>query len=298
MELYYTKVDFYLETEHKLNLSFPWITIRSILGKELRKLACINPAIKDCETCIYNASCVYANFFETILPKENDVVPGRIRGAHPYSIIPISHTDRQFAFSIVVFGNNNQYLSYIATALMNGQKPGIGKNRIPYKVTEITCNNTDILNIEDLSNNSFQNLYVLNEDCEKSEEVNYHITLCTPLKIVQQGKQLSEFDSQIFFKTINRRIRQLISMYGTENEEKPYTFGESQIVNSLFTVIKLDKWSSKQNQVEKLGGLTGSFELTGNLSPFEKSLLQAGVLFSIGKNTTHGLGKIEVKSIK
>ena len=55
------------------------------------------------------------------------------------------------------------------------------------------------------------------------------------------------------------------------------------------------RYSGRQQRRMKLGGVTGSYEISGDLAPFAP-FLRAGELIHLGKNATLGLGAYRIVS--
>ena len=109
-------------------------TFRGAFGNALKRVAC---ALKkqDCSDCILREKCIYSITFET--DDRNNAPNGNKKIAavpHPYVIEPplTSHTDfdggSTFCFSLLLFGEVNQYLPYFIYAFIEMGKTGIGKN--------------------------------------------------------------------------------------------------------------------------------------------------------------------------
>lgn len=262
---------------------YPGFLLRSVLGNQLHKLYCINKSEKSCEKCLFNSTCGYSVLFETILHKNNNVIPGRIRGCHPFLIKDIELSETSLHFSLVLLGEYIKYYPVIIEAFKRAGEFGFGNERIRFAV-------------ESTSDNAETNFFELNLDCNSRSNIDYLITFKSPVRIVVKNKPINDITYFDFISAANRRIRQIMMLYGDVSDEElkaEYHFSEINLQEVKTEYIDLTRWSSRQKRVEPLGGLTGKFKLSGNVSAFEADLLLGAELFSVGKNTNFGLGNIE-----
>ena len=129
----------------------PVFILRSILGSQLRKLCCCCEK-NLCPGCLFKQSCVYANLFETILPKDNDVLINQNRGAHPFllragEICDLKNRFDSYKFEIQLYGDYISNIKEIYMAILNGGKEGFGKTRTQYTVSSVTCAGKELLNM-------------------------------------------------------------------------------------------------------------------------------------------------------
>ncbi|WP_288304534.1 hypothetical protein [uncultured Treponema sp.] len=85
MKLSFLQFEFNLEFLKPAIVSAnPLFVLRGMLGKNLRSMCCISRQ-SVCGECLYSKTCVYSYIFETILPSDNSVLPGRNKGCHALS---------------------------------------------------------------------------------------------------------------------------------------------------------------------------------------------------------------------
>ncbi len=58
------------------------------------------------------------------------------------------------------------------------------------------------------------------------------------------------------------------------------------------------RYSQRQQTEMELGGIVGRFILTGGLRASDLSMLEAGRLFHVGKNTVFGLGQMNFNNFE
>ena len=88
-------------------------------------------------------------------------------------------------------------------------------------------------------------------------------------------------------------MKQLLSLYGKPEEFESH-YSEPKEWQPRLHWHDLPRYSSRQKTRMKLGGFMGKIFFSGSLLPFEEALLSAAELFHLGKNTSFGLGRIEV----
>jgi len=128
-------------------------------------------------------------------------------------------------------------------------------------------------------------------------EKQIRIDFKTPYRLKMHGTYVSEFKYPDLIKSIFRRTGILTNLYGVKSGEFSEDDFHVMEKNCEFNLRWIDQkyYSARQEQELIYGGITGSMNINGFFSPFEESLLEAGEIFNIGKNSSFGLGKMEVK---
>ena len=103
---------------------------------------------------------------------------------------------------------------------------------------------------------------------------------------------------QTLIRNIANRIAAIAERYGgwidKEEAGRVLSLAENiQTVNEAFQVTQLERYSNRINRKMDFSGLSGRVEYKGELSPFVPWLYAAQRLH-IGRNTTFGMGKIQV----
>lgn len=148
MQIDYLKYSIKIKLEKNTRFqSSPSFIIRSILGYNLKKIACILKR-NSCDSCDLKITCAYSYIFETPLEKDNKILKGRNKLSHPYSICtsfePNQETDT-IKLDLNLFGRGVDYFPYIYHALKEAGKTGLGRERISYEITNILVNHQSIL---------------------------------------------------------------------------------------------------------------------------------------------------------
>ncbi|NPV37754.1 hypothetical protein BREVNS_1737 [Brevinematales bacterium NS] len=280
---------------------FPTFVIRSILGKELRSLACIFKG-RQCDECGLVKHCPVSILFETPLSKDEAFMRGLNRGAHPFVFwteVGLGQKVRSFPLFLTIIGCLDEAFPFIYGALLRGSRGGILRERIPYEIVGVESDGVvigtkmDTLDMKTLSGAKCFTLS-LQQDVRRYRQ--YRIVLSTPLRLKHEGRYMNRLDPGAFLASIQRRLWQLSALYG---EAKTLPRVEShpswQIRDINVRWQDLSHYSARQKRLIKLGGLVGDFVLEGEFSPYEEGLLEAATLFHAGKNVAFGLGRVEMR---
>lgn len=287
-------------------------TFRGVFGHALKKVVC---ALKrqECTDCLLRSQCLYVFIFET--PRENGESEGRKRIAdppHPYVIEPPESTQARyrkgepFSFDLLLFGRANEYLPYFIYAFDQMGKMGIGKRinerRAPFFLSEVTVDNAVVYRNEDgkIKNGAFTiDLMppaekIGNERPVETVEVN----LRTPLRLKYENRLEATLPFHVLVRAMLRRVSSLCRYYG--NGEPPLDYRglverakDVGLASSCIRWVDWKRYSNRQEQAMLMGGMIGKATYQGNLAEFFP-LLQFCEKVHIGKQTSFGLGKIEV----
>lgn len=149
MKLSFLQFEFNLEfIEPAIVDTNPLFVLRGMLGKNLRSMCCISRK-SACGECLYSKTCVYSYIFETILPSDNSVLPGRNKGCHPYSL-SVKNRERknpitEYSFVLTLFGKSVEYLPYIYAAFVRAGNDGIFKSRTQFRIKSVVSGGRNIL---------------------------------------------------------------------------------------------------------------------------------------------------------
>ncbi len=291
------KLDFPLKP-HPL----PTFILRSIIGKELRKLACIAGPYQECHSCLFKDTCAYSKLFETPIPPDNSVLKGRNFAPHPF-IIFSQQIDRKridrFEMELILLGDANKYLPYFFYAIQKSGESGIFREKMPYSVEEISCDNKSLVKDEDnIIIPDTKKEWILDKDIVETQNLRLLIRFETPLRYKEDGKYRSEINYNTLLKAAYRRMQILSGLYGTmENDLIDISNVLPKEEASQLYWKDYSRFSGRQKTVMMLGGIMGYMEVEGPFSPMELSLLRAAQIFHIGKNSAFGLGRISIKSL-
>jgi hypothetical protein len=274
--------------------------------------------------------------FETPIDKNNGFLKGRNKAPHPYVIYSNAEAGEKLDslnLDIVMMGNGISYFPYLLLALINSGQSGILKERVNFEVNDIISQDRSILNKE---NNTVENITPFSWDLnlnnlqETSRKDNnaeaeagtgggavhvndfytftdlksiqgVKINFLSPFRMKFNGRYLIAITYKDIIYAVLRRIELLSSLFGNTSIGLGKDFIDFIIKDKKFTSnlkwFDYSRYSARQKQSMKMGGLVGTAVITGSFSDIELSLLRAAELFSIGKNVSFGLGKVEIRKL-
>lgn len=298
MTLTYLPVTFRLKfADSTIADTHPLFVLRSMLGKELRSMCCVSH-MSPCPECMYNKTCAYSFLFETILPQDNAVVPGRNRASHPFAFTRAAHVTgrslQDYEFTMTLFGKAQDYLPYIYAAFVRAGKNGLFRSRTPFEVTEVIVEGRNILiDGEHLDTKlSPQSLEINGTDRDRTGEV--LVELKSPLRFKAGGRYTADFSARDFMGCLYRRATTLCQLYGSCDGKEQYSPDESlAITERNLRWTDCPHYSARQKRTMELGGVTGTFKLAGHFSCVDAGLLDFARIANAGKNTNFGLGQLD-----
>ena len=251
-----------------------------------------------CPECMYNRTCAYAFLFETILPTDNEVTPGRDRASHPFvftnGTLKTGEKISEYEFTITLLGKAVDYLPYIYTAFVRAGEDGVFKSRTKFEITGVMAGGKNILLDSEHLNTSVpsENWQPDNNHSEHNGEV--LVELKTPLRFKYNGKYGTDFSAQEFMSCLYRRAKTLCGLYGLVDYMFEYLQNNDiTIADANLKWLDEQHYSARQKNAMKLGGVSGILKLKGRFSAFDQNLLEFNRLFNAGKNTNFGLGQFD-----
>ena len=291
-------------------------TFRGVFGHGLKQVVC---ALKrqDCNDCLLREKCVYAFVFELPALTNQPTDKKRIAAPpHPYVIEPPESTKvhyRQgdsFDFELILFGKANNYLPYFIYAFDQIGNLGLGKRingaRGGFRLKKVTAKNQAIYSDDDKKIKGDYKPEVLGLDDfshspKNSVEV-LTIKLITPLRLKFQNKLEASLPFHVLTRAMFRRISSLFNYHG--NGEPPLDYKglveKARLVEVKQSSLQWYDWrrySNKQDQEMLMGGIVGEVTYEGDITNF-LPLLRFCEKVHLGKQTSFGLGKIEIAGIQ
>ncbi|MGI6681148.1 MAG: CRISPR system precrRNA processing endoribonuclease RAMP protein Cas6 [Bdellovibrionota bacterium] len=294
---------------------FKGSTFRGVFGRALQRISC-GLEDKDCEGCLIKKNCLYAKIFER---DDEELKKQGIYSSSPPYIIDTLDNERTrfqkgdyFIFNLILFGEYIFNISYFIYAIIEMGKIGFGKKdrdgkRTSFTLSQVLINQKQVYSeISKEINNGIvkDELIVIDKEFfekflnNKTNIIN--VILETPLRF----KQKSFLNNKLSFKTliivILRRIDTLFKMYGSEvsliDTETLLKEAEAvEIIEDNTYWEDRKRYSLRQERSMFLGGLLGEIKYKGDLEIF-MPLLEVAKIIHLGKQTSFGLGKIEVIS--
>lgn len=225
---------------------------------------------------------------------------------NPYMIIPppicktkmIVEQREILDFGIVLFGEAVSKAEALVRALENIKQYGLGVQRYPFTLELIVnCQSNRVV----WRNGQYykQGIYSTNLSCCEIEHVSgVTIQLQTPLRIRRQGSLVTKITFPTLMRNITNRMTALTERYGgwvnLEEAKKIVEQSEKvQVVKEELRIERIERYSNRLHEKMDFSGLMGEIEFAGELTPFTPWLYVAQVLH-VGRNTTFGMGKMEM----
>lgn len=242
----------------------------------------------------------------TFLYRNGEEAESRKVITKPYVVLPpkvsipqtVIEQGEQLKFEFLLFGKAERYLSPVISALEQINRFGLGARRYRFELKGIVHSQTQRM--------VWYRGQYYKEAATAAVLPNYElqnvtgavIILCTPLRIRHGGQLMQTLPFQTLIRNITNRIAAIAERYGgwidKEEAGRVLSLAENiQTVNEAFKITQLERYSNRINRKMDFSGLSGRIEYKGELSPFVPWLYAAQSLH-IGRNTTFGMGKIQV----
>lgn len=224
----------------------------------------------------------------------------------PYMIIPpeICKTKRivekgeELIFELILLGNAVKYAPSLSMALQDIYRYGLGAQRYPFCLSQI-INSREQRILWRKETNYVAEAAGIMMPCHTLQDVTgVVVRLCTPLRIRHKGQMLTSIPFPTLIRNITNRILAITERYGgrtnrDEAERLQMLAAEVKMTKENLRLEQLERYSNRLQGKMDFSGLLGEMEFEGDLTPFVPWLFAAQILH-IGRNTTFGMGRIEV----
>lgn len=207
-------------------------------------------------------------------------------------------------FELTLFGDNVFLFGDYFNAFTDMGKYGIGSSKVEYSIATITDENGTILYDETKKIQKSDCSYVMDyvRDKEKvSSQWDGRIDFVSPLALKFHGKMLNDFNIDAIISAIKRRIY-LLNCYEGNEIEMFYGNDETGIktIYDNNKLISIPRYSNRKHTKMFFKGLIGEMKIDiADMTDKERNalleLFLAAEILHIGKNTSFGFGKMEVK---
>ena len=316
--LKFEKFRFHIEPINSIIFpSFKGQTIRGAFGHTLRKLFCVKKELKSCTECLLYGECIYAYIFESPnIVKEPFFLSATSSVPHPFVIEPPLDgkleykAGENFSFDIVLIGKAINYIPYIILVFREIGKKGLGIKRSKFilksvsgikgeKEISIYNGDKDILHKDTLNRLFSEESFSFIEKIEKKFNV-LTLNFITPVRLIEKKIILKNLEFYNILKSLLIRIA-LLSFFHCGNKpeiEINSLVEEAKSITVTQSNLKWLEWthfSPRMKEEVKLGGLIGEVSFKGNFSKW-LTILKIGEIIHIGKATSFGFGKYEIKT--
>lgn len=226
---------------------------------------------------------------------------------NPYIIVPPLNDKTSYQIGeelnidLILLGNAVQYAPSLIHALQSVQKLQLGALRYYFELKKIThgLNQRIIWQDGHLNKIALQSIILPYQTLSDVKQI--IISLRTPLRIRRSGALLEAVDFLTIIRNIINRMEAIAKRYGgwvdkLEAERVLILASEVSIIQNQLEMKNIKRYSNRLGEKMDFSGLLGNVQFEGNLTPFVPWLYAAQILH-IGRNTTFGMGKIEVEFI-
>lgn len=321
MRISYSTFEFCLKPKEDIILPvYKGSTFRGGFGNAFKRVVC---ALKKntCGGCLLKERCIYSYIFETPPPSQTRVMTKYTTAPHPFIIEPpdeqrLSYTPaNMLIFKLTLIGKAIDYLPYFIYSFEELGKIGIGKGRGKFELVEVKRRNSEagtqdtkpaeevIYSSDSKTLKTSEKSFIdLNLDSDFSRENSKLVTLnfLTPARIIYENHLNLDLEFHIIIRHLLRRIA-LLAYFHCGHDTSEIDFKgliekatEVKVSERNLKWHDWERYSARQDTRMMLGGFTGEITFEGCLEPFMQ-IIRAGEALHVGKGTSFGLGKYEVK---
>lgn len=297
----YTSLDFVCSFTSKAELpEFKGSAIRGSIGHSLKKVVC---ALRhqECSSCMLQNSCLY---FQTFENNRNEFI-------NPYVLDFSLETKRDYQvddrikFSLNLFGDVAEKVPYFIYSIIEMGSNGIGKEiegkRGSFVVESVSSNGELVYSNDKKVVDSIPRIFIEEPKVENSVKVDcMKIIFVTPLRVKEGNLFVDKITFELLIKSVLRRISQVWKQFVGKELELEYR----QLIEDSKRVKVFEdntfwkdwtRYSSRQKEKLKIGGVMGDITFVGQLSSYY-ALLKTAEKLHLGKQTSFGLGKIKIEN--
>ena len=296
-----------LEAADRLHLPpYKGSTFRGAFGNSFKRMVCVKRD-RHCPACLIRERCAYSYLFETPAAPER---PGRrfTFAPHPFVIEPPEETQETYepgdrlCVGLVLVGRAIEYLPYFIYAFEEMGARGLGRGRGRAALVAVSaCTPEGERRVYAAGAGSLEGTCPVRRiggpQKETTGQVSLHLR--TPTRLKEGGRYTGEIDFPLLVRSLLRRSSDLARFHCGEELDLEYRdwidrAGQVRGVGSDLRWRDWERYSHRQGQKMKLGGLVGRIGFAGELGPF-MPLLRLGELLHVGKGTAFGLGRYEIE---
>jgi len=319
MIINYQKFNLTIEAREPLILPhYKGSTFRGGFGNTFKRVVCALRK-KDCKDCLLKARCVYAYVFETSPQGDTQIMNMNKyeKIPHPFIIEPPLGIEREYkpseslSFNLILVGRALDYLAYFIYTFKELGESGIGKGRGRYELKTVKSyelgveiEHKQIYSSDTKTISPFETAVITignkMQEYRASDSQSLTLKFCTPARIVYQRRLVSTLEFHILIRSLMRRL--CLLYYFHCKAEAPLWDHNDLIKRAEEVIIEKnslrwwdwERFSKRQNERMKMGGVIGEITYKGDIEPF-LPILKAGEILHLGKGTSFGLGKYEIR---
>ena len=282
-------------------------TFRGAFGHTFKRLVCVKRDM-DCSTCLICNQCVYYYVFETPFSGAGDG-RGYAFAPHPFVVEPPEETREiyepgaELRVGLVLVGRALDYLPYFIYAFEEMGQRGLGVGRgqaALQRVIALGPERGDERCVYQADTGQLEPDYPVCVGPPGGAAVGtrLRLRLHTPVRLKAEGRYIRRLDFALLVRALLRRTSDLARFHCGAELDLDYRqwIERAAEVRQVAAEVRWHDWerySQRQEQKMKLGGLVGEVEFAGEWEPF-LPLLRLGADLHVGKGTGFGLGRYEI----
>ncbi len=280
---------------------------RGAFGNAFRRVVCAVPRA-DCAACLLRRQCLYVAFFEPPPPSDYPDAAKFSTAPAPYVLNPpltsrqAFHPGDLLDFEMVLIGPAIEALPYFIYTFTELGRMGLGRERGKYDLVKV-----DLLRGEEVSPvydggtqvlTAYPPSTAIAHQSEENGVSNVTLHFLTPLRLKVKGDLVTQLTFPVFFERLANRLTLLGSFYNSAATLHDFSALLALAQNIAVTDDELhwydwERYSARQKDTMKFGGLKGRITFWGELGPF-MPWLKLGGLVNVGQTTTFGLGRYQI----
>lgn len=310
------RLRFVLQADTRLRLpAYAGSSWRGLFGHGLKRSVCVTHQ-PECSRCLLARQCVYPEVFSSVPPADPETILHKVSAApKPYVIRPLATSGAQYqpgermAVELLLFGRAQRHLPYLVHTFQQMGQMGLGRDDGHFTVVGVLQEDAAGEWVPVYVDGALRALpgwelatRVQEDRAFAAVASGVRLRLLTPLRLTVDNrvlKQPARFTARGFLMNLLRRLSLLQVVH--ECDELVVDYHALGALAAQVTVraaaLRWHDWprySNRQQQFVKMGGLLGEVELHGEALAVFGPLLQAGTVCHTGKGTVMGLGQYEL----
>lgn len=301
LQIRYIKLHFFLEILHDGRLPrYKSSALRGGMGQMILMTNCIRD--RHCGNCDFEEDCLVRRM---MYPKMAIRPKFMTQQDSEGYVLECENRDEVFMagdileFNLLLFGRSIVYFYQFLQAIYYLGMQGLGVERVPFRVHHVTNTrgkrvvegsdvfkeNLQILKVEDYVGYRFGS-----KDTCKSNTLAFH----SPLSMKFKGEVQEEFEPEAILAAVERRLY-ILNCFEGKREDDDFVRIMTQdhvpdLVRQHVFVEKVPRFSGTHNKRVTFQGIRG-YCILSEVDDVARTLLVAGELVHIGKNTSFGFGR-------
>jgi len=249
--------------------------------------------------CIIRQKCFYAQIFEADQESRSARVPPYVIDIAAVGGEGSGETEgADLSFDILLFGTSLANFEFFLLVFSEMGRQGIGKQRIKSRRVEIKGADGRLIysSEQDKIINAPVSSTFIFSTVEPVERV--RVSYRSPLRLLKNGRLIEVPDFESLIRSALRRFIYLMNLNNQSvslpTSELVAQSAQVQTVSSTLQWVNQVRTSNRSKLKMNLGGMIGAQEFVGRILPLHLDLLNFAAIFHLGKNSTFGLGKLDI----